>query len=84
MFLAIIKFRDSLNLYFDFFFYLHCLIDHLCVCVCVCAENGNISYVYELPSELFDQIVPNLPPLALQNLQDAMYILFSVSCFLSC
>ncbi|KAJ0581268.1 putative leucine-rich repeat domain superfamily [Helianthus annuus] len=35
-------------------------------------ENGNIPYVYELPSELFDQILPNLPPLGLQNLQDAM------------
>ncbi|XP_076898372.1 uncharacterized protein LOC143551914 isoform X2 [Bidens hawaiensis] len=35
-------------------------------------ENGNISYVYQLPSELFDKLLPNLPPLAMQNLQDAM------------
>lgn len=35
-------------------------------------ENGNLPYVYKLPSDLFDQLLPNLPPLALQNLQDAM------------
>ncbi|KAK9055668.1 hypothetical protein SSX86_026753 [Deinandra increscens subsp. villosa] len=35
-------------------------------------ENGNLSYVYKLPSELFDQLIPNLPPLGLQNLQEAM------------
>ncbi|KAL4571928.1 hypothetical protein LXL04_018696 [Taraxacum kok-saghyz] len=35
-------------------------------------ENGNLPYVYKLPAELFDQLLPNLPPLALQNLQDAM------------
>ncbi|KVI12316.1 NACHT, LRR and PYD domains-containing protein 13 isoform X1 [Cynara cardunculus var. scolymus] len=35
-------------------------------------ENGNLPYVYKLPSELFDRLLPHLPPLALQNLQDAM------------
>lgn len=35
-------------------------------------ENGNLPYVYQLPSDLFDRLLPNLPPLALQNLQDAM------------
>ncbi|KAI7752879.1 hypothetical protein M8C21_011595, partial [Ambrosia artemisiifolia] len=35
-------------------------------------ENGNLFYVYQLPSELFDQLLSNLPPLGLQNLQDAM------------
>nr|XP_043621463.1 uncharacterized protein LOC122593159 isoform X2 [Erigeron canadensis] len=35
-------------------------------------ENENLSYLYQLPPELFDQILPNLPPLALQFLQDAM------------
>ncbi|XP_071689978.1 uncharacterized protein [Rutidosis leptorrhynchoides] len=35
-------------------------------------ENGNLHHIYLLPAELFDQIVQNLPSLALQNLQDAM------------
>ncbi|XP_071698617.1 uncharacterized protein [Rutidosis leptorrhynchoides] len=34
-------------------------------------ENGNLHHVYVLPPELFNQIIPNLPSLALQNLQDA-------------
>nr|GEV39613.1 hypothetical protein [Tanacetum cinerariifolium] len=43
-------------------------------------ENGNISYVYVLPTELFDRLVPELPPLALQNLQDAMPLVSSADC----
>ncbi|PWA86808.1 Leucine-rich repeat, ribonuclease inhibitor subtype [Artemisia annua] len=43
-------------------------------------ENGNISYVYVLPAELFDRLVPELPPLALQNLQDAMPIVSTGDC----
>lgn len=35
-------------------------------------EDDNLPYVYRLPAELFDQILPVLPALALQNLQDAM------------
>ncbi|KAL7587179.1 hypothetical protein Lser_V15G38984 [Lactuca serriola] len=35
-------------------------------------ENGNLPFVYKLPAELFDQLLPNLPPLALQNLQEAI------------
>ncbi|PWA69721.1 RNI-like superfamily protein [Artemisia annua] len=37
-------------------------------------ENGKVSDVFMLPPELFDQLVPELPPLALQNLQDAMQL----------
>ncbi|GER41150.1 leucine-rich repeat family protein [Striga asiatica] len=34
-------------------------------------ENGDmISVIYELPSELFESLLPHLPPLALQKLQE--------------
>ncbi|KAL8236378.1 hypothetical protein R6Q59_017459 [Mikania micrantha] len=46
-------------------------------------ENGNLHYVYKLPSELFDQLLPNLPPLGLQNLQDAMPSASSSDCWFS-
>ncbi|GKC58181.1 hypothetical protein Tco_1085779 [Tanacetum coccineum] len=46
-------------------------------------ENANVSYVYMLPPELFDRLVSELPPLALQNLQDAMQLVSSGDCVLS-
>ncbi|KAI3801117.1 hypothetical protein L1987_29220 [Smallanthus sonchifolius] len=46
-------------------------------------ENGNLPYVYKLPSELFDLLLPNLPPLGLQNLQDAMPSVSSSDSWLS-
>ncbi|PIN17722.1 hypothetical protein CDL12_09603 [Handroanthus impetiginosus] len=33
-------------------------------------NNDILSVIYELPSELFDSLVPRLPPLALQRLQE--------------
>lgn len=42
-------------------------------------EDGNddiLSVVYELPPELFDGLVPRLPPLALQKLQENLPINF--------
>ncbi|CAA0825735.1 RNI-like superfamily protein [Striga hermonthica] len=36
-------------------------------------ENGDmISVIYELPSELFESLLPHLPPLALQKLQEKL------------